>query len=543
MSFSLLRRFWRDEEGGIIVMTLLLLVAMLIMGGMAVDFMRFESRRVMLQSVSDRAVLAAANLDRSIPPETVVQDYFEKAGMLDTIVGPVKVPSATSTTRTVGVNAQLDLNTFYLRLAGIDTLTAPAQSIATQGVGEVEISLVLDVSGSMYLPAPTPGYRPPGAPELPQTDGQVRRIDLLEDAAVRFVNDMLVPDNKDQVSISLITYSAHVSLGDDIYKALNVNESITGLAPIKTLGSGPNPARCIELDDSAYSQTEFNATATYDQTQSFQTNTWGRGGFTIDGIYAGSTRDSSRSGLDQPLCPLGDQYGIIPISQNKNQLINAIRDLEPTGSTSIFMGLKWGVTLLDPTFRDVVDNMGNNVIDRAFRDTRPADYIGSDSDSRTAKYIVLMTDGYNDKSRRILPEYYDTEYEVEMWSTYNRPYMNWAANRYADNPSAYPEYEKFANFERRYSRVFGGSDVYEYTAADGDALMDTMCDKAKEAGIILFTIALGTELPSDGTIPENTMSKCASEPTSEFYFATEGAALESIFARIADQITALRLSL
>ena len=58
---AFLKQFGRDEDGSIIVLTLLLLFGMLIVGGMAVDFMRYESRRAQLQSVSDRAVLAAAD--------------------------------------------------------------------------------------------------------------------------------------------------------------------------------------------------------------------------------------------------------------------------------------------------------------------------------------------------------------------------------------------------------------------------------------------------------------------------------------------------
>ncbi|MFT5631700.1 MAG: Flp pilus assembly protein TadG, partial [Gammaproteobacteria bacterium] len=82
-----LRRFGRDESGVMIVLTMLFLVLMMIMGGMAVDFMRFESRRTMLQSVSDRAVLAAADLDQDKVAAEVVIDYFEKAGFGGTIIG------------------------------------------------------------------------------------------------------------------------------------------------------------------------------------------------------------------------------------------------------------------------------------------------------------------------------------------------------------------------------------------------------------------------------------------------------------------------
>ncbi len=56
--------FARDEDGGMIVFTLMFFVMMLILGGIAVDMVRFETTRSRLQGVSDRAILAAADLDQ-----------------------------------------------------------------------------------------------------------------------------------------------------------------------------------------------------------------------------------------------------------------------------------------------------------------------------------------------------------------------------------------------------------------------------------------------------------------------------------------------
>ena len=85
------RRFAADEEGGIIIFTIVILITMLVVGGMAVDFMRFESRRAMLQSVADRAVLAAAELDQTLPPDQVVINFFETQGYAGAIVGTPSV--------------------------------------------------------------------------------------------------------------------------------------------------------------------------------------------------------------------------------------------------------------------------------------------------------------------------------------------------------------------------------------------------------------------------------------------------------------------
>ncbi len=54
---SRLRAFGRDENGSLIVFTLILFVLMAMMGGIAVDLMRYEATRVQLQQTLDRATL------------------------------------------------------------------------------------------------------------------------------------------------------------------------------------------------------------------------------------------------------------------------------------------------------------------------------------------------------------------------------------------------------------------------------------------------------------------------------------------------------
>jgi Flp pilus assembly protein TadG len=116
-----IRHFQRAEDGAVIVMTLMFLMIMLIVGGMGVDFMRFEARRAMLQSTADRAVLAAADLTQQQDAKAVVIDYFEKAGFGGTIIGEPSVID-TGEFNSVGVQAKLPMRTFFLKALGIDTL-------------------------------------------------------------------------------------------------------------------------------------------------------------------------------------------------------------------------------------------------------------------------------------------------------------------------------------------------------------------------------------------------------------------------------------
>jgi Flp pilus assembly protein TadG len=75
------RRFRNDEDGAMIVFGLIFFVLMLMIGGLAVDFMRFEYTRTRLQNTLDRATLAAASLDQQLDPTLVVKDYLLKANM------------------------------------------------------------------------------------------------------------------------------------------------------------------------------------------------------------------------------------------------------------------------------------------------------------------------------------------------------------------------------------------------------------------------------------------------------------------------------
>jgi hypothetical protein len=201
---KLLRAFARDEDGGIIILTLLLLITMLVVGGMAVDFMRFESERAELQSVSDRAVLAAADLNQTLDEKAVVRDFFKAAGFEDRIVGePFK--EFTGNSRTVLVESAVDLNTFYLRLIGIDELNVPARSAAIEGIGKVEISLVLDISGSMRFGG----------------SGDGGRFADMQRAAKSFAAKVLDPSNGGQVSLNIIPYAGSTNPGPEMFAYLD----------------------------------------------------------------------------------------------------------------------------------------------------------------------------------------------------------------------------------------------------------------------------------------------------------------------------------
>ena len=94
----------------------------------------------------------------------------------------------------VTADAQVTMPSNFMSLIGVDTLQAAGLATAEHGLTKIEISLVLDVSGSM------------GGSKIIQ----------LRDAAKGFVDLMLPAEGQDMVSLSVIPYNASVNLGDTV---------------------------------------------------------------------------------------------------------------------------------------------------------------------------------------------------------------------------------------------------------------------------------------------------------------------------------------
>lgn len=140
-------RFLGDERGSLTVFSLLLFLAMFVLGGLAVDMLVFESHRAHLQNVTDRASLAAADMEQTLDANEVVQSYFEKEGLDASLEDVIVTDNGVS--KSVEVQSGQSVKTMFMRFVGATDLAAPARAKATEAVGSVEVSLVLDNSGSM----------------------------------------------------------------------------------------------------------------------------------------------------------------------------------------------------------------------------------------------------------------------------------------------------------------------------------------------------------------------------------------------------------
>lgn len=448
-------QFVQNEDGTMTFLALYFVIIMALVGGIGVDLMRNEMERTALQHTVDRAVLAAADLDQELDPTAVVNDYFAKAGMTD-FLSSVTVDQGLNF-RTVTANAETTSDTQFMRFVGVDTLPVPAVGAAEERISNVEISMVIDISGSM---------------------GRNSKMTRLQSAAREFVDTVIKDESDKKISISLIPYTAQVNAGSDIFDRFLTTDD-------------HNFSHCIDFDESDFNLTAISYTKTYQQMQHFD-----------EGYYYSNP-------INNPGCPNRSFEEILPYGHIKTTLKNRINQYRARANTSIHLGMKWGVALLDPDFRQVnVWLANNNKIDSTFR-TRPANY----RDNDTLKTIVLMTDGQNVDTTRIQPWYYNSESEIYHWSRYP---LHWYLNNYV-----------WGNWNNwRYTK---------YTSAQADTMLDRICDAAKDEGIVVWSVGFEVTDYSAGV-----MENCASSES--HFFRVEGVEIEDAFEAIAKQINQLRLT-
>jgi Flp pilus assembly protein TadG len=369
-----LRCFMRGEEGNVTIFSIMVISMLVTLAGVSYDLKASEMQRVKIQNVADRAVLAAADLDQLRDPETVVKDYFTKAGYPH-LANKITVSEGLNF-RTVSVDSSGTYTPYFMqKLLGVSDLPINTKAEAEERVNNVEISMVLDISGSM---------------------GSGSKMANLRDAASTFVDTVINPSTRDLVSLSIIPYSEHVSAGPEIMSHFNV--------------AWNNPySHCMEFSENDFNTARMRRDKQYEQVQHFQ---WGYNG--------------QNNTINTPVCPVGAHEDIVAFSQDAVALKDKISRLVPRGSTSIFAGMKWAAGLLDPDFRTITSELiDSGDADAAFLQ-RPALY----SDNETLKTVILMTDGQNHWSHRINSNYYANLSHAAHWNRYN---LDWYLDRYVNS--------------------------------------------------------------------------------------------------------------
>ena len=258
--------------------------------------------------------------------------------------------------------------------------------------------------------------------------------------------------------------------------------------------------------------------------------------------------------------------------KNATTLKAFIDDLYAWGNTSIDLGMKWGTALLDPSAQSAITALatGTDAIIPSDFSARPSEY----SDGDTIKVVVLMTDGQNtsqyyveDDHRRGQSEvWYNAEEDIYSIpkSTGSSPYYWYSSSDggdYEDHIYGTESGEDGTSYQLSYADLWAYTSLkqnyyYHYRPWMGNSYSknewyygvydsygtstknnrtNDICDAAKDAGIIVYTI--GFEAPSGG---QAVLQDCASSDA--HYFDVSGLEITDAFASIATSIRQLRLT-
>ncbi len=411
----LVDRLRRDRSGNVAMLFSLLLIPLVAMIGLAVDFGHVYKVTSHTQVALDAAALAAGRAAQLNSTNTVTQAsaaasaYFNQAKPTDVVSSTLQFsPNSSNTQFTVTatswvktpflsvLNSLVHKNASVTAPAGCSTngfgcvmVTATATSalcpsVACTGSGgggsNVEISLMLDVTGSMCQPC--------------------TKIDAVKDAAKDLIDIVVWPDQSNFYSrVALAPFADAVNAG-------------TTLAPLVrgTVTSGTQTITSAQMTNTAIQPTK--QTITFPKASGSGTYTWqistkcvteriGNDAYTDTAPTGTSTYvGKGYFGNNDTSCSVASSYTdpeintIQPLTNDTAMLKRRIDKLQTGGSTAGQLGTAWAWYLLSPKW--------NTVLQQASPSSSPAapytdlTVLNAKGQPKLRKIAVLMTDGdYN----------------------------------------------------------------------------------------------------------------------------------------------------
>ena len=288
-----MRRFLKNTSGNVIPTLAILSVPLMIAAGAALDLTRVYNERSHLQSAVDAAAIAAgteisklsdAQLEELVSEHLKANLGQEKYDYINNLDFTINRDAAY-----LRVDAQADIPTSFMRIAGKDIMEYATSASITGPRGLVEIILVLDNTGSMSQKA--------------NANGSQTKMEALKVAASDFIQDQLENNLYDErVKIGIVPFARYVNVGANNEGADWLDNGSYSANWEGCVGSRPYP---LDIDDVNFSNTKVP---------------------TINGN----------------ICP----DALTPLTTDENTLLSSINAMYPSGYTYITAGLSWGLRAL-----------------------------------------------------------------------------------------------------------------------------------------------------------------------------------------------------
>ena len=370
-----------NESGNIAFISGIAIMPIMLVLGAAVDYANAVNTKVGLQSAVDAAALYAAALGTNSTNTELTNNskpFFVSNYNANGGTGIVTY-AAVGLTDSVKVTASVPVSNAFMLIAGYPTTTVSVASTVKKSGINLEVSLVLDNTGSMNSSYTVPG-----------TSIQHVAITDLKSAAKNFV-DAIMPATQGQfyTKIAAVPYNNGVNLGSLVTTARGTIASGTSTTP----GSENYKFSTAIQDYSSVSngQLYWNYNCDHDA-NGFCTKT-----LPITNCVTERTGTAAYTDASVLTYPVGRAYlgsnnscsvqEMLPLSTNATALKNTIAAMTAGGSTAGQVGIAWGWYALSPN----IGLWSNGSVPSGYDKLTTTDVM-----SKVKKVMILMTDAeYN----------------------------------------------------------------------------------------------------------------------------------------------------
>jgi Flp pilus assembly protein TadG len=345
--WNLATKFARNTRGNVGMLFGLSAIPVMLAAGAAIDFSRIANAKAnLIAGLDSSALYAAAITDKTeAQMKQLARTYLDKnyANTADAELSAFDLHNYADRVEATGT---VKVKTWFMSIGGVTNVDVNATSQIMKAGSSVEVSLVLDNTGSMA-----------GA-----------NITALKTAATDFVNTVVWPGQNPYYSkVAIVPYGMGVNV--DTY-------ATAARGPILP-GNSTTPGYQQQTFTKALADPHTSTTATYDISTCVTERT-GANAYT-DAAVSGSPVGRNYPSTNNPCL----SSKLLPLTNVKADLIASIAAMQASGSTAGQVGVAWGWYTLSPNFGLWT---GNSI---------PAPYPTSAAD-RLHKIMILMTDAeYN----------------------------------------------------------------------------------------------------------------------------------------------------
>jgi len=344
--------FAASERGNFAVITAGILTVLMFAAGLAVNTVEISLTRSNLQQALDAAVTSTARdlTTGTIEPQnakpTVMAFLTANGGTGFASAGKISLDQldVDQGSKTVSAAASVDIAMLFPVFSGSSVYKVKVESAAKYSDQSMEVSMVLDVTGSMADSAT--GRR-----------GGSSKISGLKTAAADAVHELLDgqdPDNP-RVKVAVVPYADSVNVGSSLAKSSVFVERTKADRKLDLSNSDPILAGFQSRPDDCATERKSDEQYTDD-------------GPDVSMVH----RDLL---LARNNCP---SAALVPLTTDETKLTDMIGQFTPGGFTAGHIGVQWGWYMLSPHWSDVLPAT-----------SIPAAY----NPDKVTKVMILMTDG------------------------------------------------------------------------------------------------------------------------------------------------------